>query len=130
MIESVLDSVKKILGIAQDYTVFDHDIITHINTSLMILSQLGIGPTNGVSITGSTETWDDLFGPDQMLNSIQTYVYLRVRLLFDPPGTSFLLKAHEEQLRELEWRLSSYRESISWTPATGPSTIVIDGGSP
>jgi len=111
MNESILDSTKKILGLGVDYTVFDHDIIMHLNSALVMVGQLGIGPEDGFMVTGSTETWDDFLGGYIMYNTVKSYVYLRVRILFDPPATSFHTKAIEDQLRELEWRISIQRET-------------------
>lgn len=113
--DSILTSTKKILGIDADYTAFDVDIIMHINTVFSVLNQLGIGPENGFVIEDATATWDTFLGADPLLNSVKTYVYLRVRLLFDPPTTSFLLAAMKEQYQELEWRLNVKREGESWT---------------
>lgn len=109
MSDSILNSTKKILGISEDYTAFDHDVLTHINSVFSTLSQLGIGPENGFMIDDSSAVWQDFF-IDNQLNAIRTYVYLRVRLLFDPPMTSYLLTALREQILELEWRLNAYRE--------------------
>ena len=117
MEESILTGVKKILGIAEDYTAFDFDIITHINSALMVVAQLGIGPVEGLELQDNTTTWYELIGDNPLLNSVKTYVYLRVRLLFDPPTTSYLIKAYEDQLREYEWRLSSQREYDNWVPS-------------
>lgn len=130
MAGSILDDTKKILGIDADYDVFDLDILTHINTAFSTLSQLGIGPAEGFSIEDNTATWDELLGTDLNLNSVKTYVYLRVRLLFDPPSTSYAISAFQDQVRELEWRLSAKREGVSWTPpvqepVTDPDVIII-----
>lgn len=131
MSESILISTKKILGIDESYTAFDLDIITHINSALMIVNQLGIGPEPAVNIEDDTTTWDYVTQANTMLASVKSYVYLRVRLLFDPPQTSFLIKAQEEQLRELEWRLSVYRESTHWVdPDVEEPILIIDGGHP
>lgn len=110
MDDSILNSVKKILGIEENYTVFDVDIIIHINTVLNILNQLGIGPDEGFMITGETETWDNFIGNDILLNDVKTYIYLRVRLIFDPPTTSFAIEALTKQYQELEWRMNVKRE--------------------
>lgn len=110
MTNSILDSTKKILGIAPDYTEFDLDILTHINTVFMSLNQFGIGPASGFMIEDNTLDWNDLLGGDLNLNAVRTYVYLRVRLLFDPPTTSFHINALEQQIRELEWRLTVVAE--------------------
>ncbi|QFP94897.1 hypothetical protein SEA_OHMYWARD_15 [Gordonia phage OhMyWard] len=110
MSESILTSTKKILGIAEDYDVFDMDIIMHINGVLSTLHQLGLGPEEGFMIQDDSEEWGDLLEEDMRLNSIKTYIFLKVRLLFDPPTTSFAQTAMQEQVRELEWRLNVYRE--------------------
>ncbi|QJD49589.1 virion structural protein [Gordonia phage Secretariat] len=110
MSESILDSTKKILGIDAEYDAFDMDIIMHINSALSTLNQLGLGPEEGFMIQDSSEEWGDLLEEDMRLNSIKTYVYLKVRIIFDPPSTSFVLTAMQEQIKELEWRLNTYRE--------------------
>lgn len=114
MSDSILTSTKKILGIADDYTAFDSDIVIHINTVFTILNQLGIGPENGYAIDDKTATWDAFLGEDLRLNSVKTYVYLRVRLLFDPPTVSYLVESMRQQVQELEWRLNVQREGVSW----------------
>ncbi len=114
MSESILISTKKILGLEADYTPFDLDVITHINSVFSTLEQLGIGPEDGFMIEGDEPTWADFLGDDKRLNAVKTYVYLRVRLLFDPPGSSYLITALQEQARELEWRLNVTREGASW----------------
>lgn len=118
--DSILDSTKKILGLAPEYDVFDVDIITHINTAFFTLNQLGIGPAEGFSILDSTATWAWFTEGRANLNAVKTYVYLRVRLLFDPPQTSFAISAMEKQIQELEWRLNVYREDVTypWIPKT------------
>lgn len=115
MTDSILTSTKKILGIAEDYEAFDLDIITHINSVFSVLEQIGIGPEQGFLIEDASTSWDDFIGDDLNLNSVKTLVYLRVRLLFDPPATSFHIEALKEQIRELEWRLNHHREGGSWT---------------
>ena len=104
---SILDSIKKMLGMDSDYTPFDTDIIININSAFMVLNQLGIGPSNGFHITSNAETWDDYFGSEsteQMLESVKQYVYLKVRTVFDPP-TNSASTAMSELIKELEWRL-------------------------
>lgn len=110
MESSILNSTKKILGIGAEYTPFDLDILTHINSTFSILDQLGVGPEGGFFIEDSGPEWDALGLPANQLNLIRTYVFLRVRLLFDPPTTSFLLEATKEQLQEYEYRISLIRE--------------------
>ena len=115
MADSILESTKKILGIDAGYVVFDQDIIMHINSVFSTLEQLGIGPVDGYMIEDNVSTWEDFIGLDNRLNAVKTYVYLRVRMLFDPPQTSYHLTAIKEQITELEWRLNVKREGESWT---------------
>src|SRR5436190_23581885 len=102
---SILTSVKKNLGIDAAYTVFDHDILTYINGTFSTLTQLGVGPVTGYAIEDETPTWSDFIEDDDpRYNSVKTYVTLKVRMLFDPPATSYLLDAMTKQIEELEWR--------------------------
>lgn len=110
MEQSILTSTKKILGIDESYTAFDWDVITHINAAFSILNQLGVGPEEGFFIDDASAEWSDFPVPMNSLNLIKTYVYLKVRILFDPPGTSFLLNAATDQIKEYEWRLNVFRE--------------------
>ena len=104
--ESILTSIKKVLGIYKEDTSFDVDIIMHINTVFMILRQMGVGPPEGFSITGSYETWDDYIDDISLLESVKTYVALRVRLMFDPPASSAIVDVMNRTITELEWRLN------------------------
>ena len=108
---SILISTKKVLGIAESYTAFDLDIITHINAAFSILNQLGVGPQEGFMIEDDGYMWGDFLIPITQLNLVKTYVYLKVRLLFDPPTTSFLIEATTKQIEEYEWRLNVFREN-------------------
>ena len=131
--DSILDSVKKVLGVDADYHAFDVDIIMHINSALSVLTQLGIGPTQGFMVEDSTSTWAAFLGDDIRLNMAKSVVYLRVRMLFDPPQTSYLVTALNEQIKELEWRLNVHRESTGWTnpdPTVLVGDVVFDGGTP
>lgn len=110
MTQSILDSTKKMLGLETDYTVFDLDVITHINTVFSVLTQLGIGPERGFSIEDSSTTWDEYLGGNKLLSTIKSYVYLRVRILFDPPSAGYVLTAIENQVKELEWRINMEHE--------------------
>ena len=103
--ESILDTIKKMLGIESDYTHFDIDIITNINTAFLNLQQIGVGPNSGFSITDNTTKWNDYIS-EENLEAVKTYVYLKVRLLFDPPTNAFLVDAMERQIMEIEWRLN------------------------
>lgn len=116
MEQSILKSTKKILAIADEYTVFDLDIITHINTAFSILTQLGVGPVEGFMIEDDTAVWTDFDPVDDHFNynAVKSYVFLKVRQLFDPPVTSYLISAVERQVEELEWRLNTHREGTEW----------------
>lgn len=109
---SILTSTKKILGLSEDYTAFDLDVITHINTAFSVLNQLGIGPALGFAIEDKSAVWSDLALPQNQLSMVRTYIYLKVRMLFDPPNTSFLIEAMNNQIQEHEWRLSTFREEL------------------
>jgi hypothetical protein len=111
---SILKSTKKILGIGDDYDVFDLDVITHINTAFSTLTQLGVGPVAGFMIEDDSTEWGDFLTDNMQLNSVKTYVYLKVRQLFDPPTTSYLIAAFNEQIKELEWRINTHREETAW----------------
>ena len=106
MDESILTSVKKLLGISEDYDYFDQDIIMHINAAFMVLTQLGIGPSEGFLITDDTDTWSDFIDDLTNLGSIQSYVYMKVKLMFDPPQNSFTVDSMTKLVNELEWRLN------------------------
>lgn len=105
--ESILTSIKKLLLIAEDYTHFDADIIMHINSVFMTLTQLGVGPSQGFYIEDSSNEWAE-FEPDPAkLQAIKTYMFLKVKLVFDPASIgSSTLAAYERQIQELEWRLN------------------------
>lgn len=111
--ESILTSIKKLLGITEEYENFDADIIMHINSVLMILTQIGVGPPEGFFIQDETSTWAD-FVPDTMkIEAIKSYMYLKVKLLFDPPLSSAVMESYNRQIGELEWRITSEAESKS-----------------
>ena len=94
------------LGLADDYDAFDTDIIVDINSVMLNLKQIGVGPTEGFSITTGDETWKDFIGTDNIsLIAVQQYVYLKTRLIFDPPTTSAHIDAIKAAISELEWRL-------------------------
>lgn len=107
---SILKSTKKILGISADYPVFDLDIITHINSALSTLNQLGVGPEAGVVIEDEKTTWTELSLPDNQLSMVRSYIYLKTRMLFDPPTTSFHIEAMNNQIEQYEWRLGVFRD--------------------
>ncbi len=115
MEQSILKSTKKVLGIEASYTAFDLDVLTYINSAFSTLTQLGIGPAIGFSIEDDTAVWGAFLGSDLQLSSVKSYVYLKVRLIFDPPQTSYHMQAIQDQIRELEWRLNVHREETAWT---------------
>lgn len=108
--DSILTSVKKMLGIDSSYEHFDQDIIMHINSVFLILNQLGVGPKTPFVITGVDETWNDFFVDSSPLELVKSYMYLKVRLIFDPPTTGVLHEAMERQTQEFEWRLNVQAE--------------------
>ena len=110
MEDSILKSIKKVLGIHENDSSFDIDITMHINGVFSTLNQLGVGPINSFFITGDSETWSDFLGGAKNINPGQTYGYLRVRLIFDPPATSFTIASMEKQAEQLEWRLNIHAE--------------------
>lgn len=123
MTNSILDDVKKSLNIDPSYTAFDGTIILHINTVFSILNGLGFGPTSGFAISDNTVTWDNYgdIGSDRTMNSAKTYMCLRVRMMFDPPTTSFVIDAMNKQIEEFEWRLNVKRENMYWTDPNPPA---------
>lgn len=129
MSDSVLTDTKKILGLASDYTVFDLDIVTHINATFSTLNQLGVGPLEGYFISDETDTWDGLNLPDNQLSMVKSYLYLSVRFLFDPPSTSFLIEAQQNQIRQFEWRLNAFRETSESDSEEFDGYDILDGGN-
>lgn len=105
MNDSILISVKKILGLAEEYEQFDADVVMHINSAFMALRQIGIGPQEGFFIEGKDEEWSDLYGFGSRYEAVKSYIALKVRLMFDPPASESLIKCINEQIAELEWRL-------------------------
>lgn len=106
MNESIFESIKALIGPDSSYDVFDTDIMIHINTALSVLTQLGVGPSEGFMITGANETWGDFIDNDKTLNMVKTYVYMKVKIAFDPPSNSSVLSAYQEACKEFEWRLN------------------------
>jgi hypothetical protein len=120
MESSVLKSVKKLLGVTPEYTAFDLDILTHINSVFSSLKQLGIAQDVTIVVEDDGFTWDQLNLSSEQLNWVKTYVYLKVRYLFDPPATSFGIEALEKQITEHEWRLNVDRENLIPLPTPDP----------
>ena len=131
MASSILNDIKKMLGLESDYTPYDTDIIILINNSLMILQQYGVGPKQGFTLTGADQTWDDFFAESggKMLESVKTYIYLKVKTIFDPPGTSFVLDAFKETCQEIEWRLKEQMESYPGDIPRTPADPSDEGGN-
>lgn len=109
---SILETIKKLLGIDPSYNQFDTDVIMGINSAFMSLNQLGVGPDTCFSISGSTKTWGDFFGERIDLDGVKMYIYLKVRLSFDPPQNSFLVESINKEISELEWRLNVQADNI------------------
>lgn len=136
--QSILATTKKALGIHDTNTDFDPDVIMYINSVLPTLRQLGVGPSTGYAIAGRENSWSELLGGGAKYNDVQSYIYMKVRMLFDPPGTSYHLNAMEEMIKEAEWRINASREETDWVnPNPVPETsgdvfgdvVVFDGGT-
>ena len=104
--ESILTSIKKLLGITEEHDYFDPDLIMHINSVFMILTQLGVGPSEGFRIEDDTATWDEFIPEDQNLELVKSYMHLKVKLLFDPPLSSAVIESMKQMINEFEWRLN------------------------
>lgn len=110
-ITSILDSVKKKVGLEpEENTEFDSDLIDVINMALSVLTQLGVGPGTGFAIHDNSAQWNDFLGGDPRLNLARTYVFIKARLIFDPPQASYVVSALHDQAKELEWRLNVFVE--------------------
>jgi len=103
--DSILNSIKKLLGIESSYNNFDTDIIMHINSIFVILNQIGFGPEDGFTISDSEAKWSE-YCEKEMIETVKTYIYLRVRLLFDPPSNGAVMEAIKQTIQELEWRIN------------------------
>lgn len=104
--ESILTSVKKLLGLEEECTEFDSDIIIHINSAFMILNQIGVGPSDSFNIMDSSDMWTDFSTDINQLEIVKSYVYLKVRKLFDPPTSGSVMDSMDKMISEFEWRLS------------------------
>lgn len=111
MTDSILTTIKKLLGITEEYEHFDQDIIMHINSVFMILTQLGVGPAEGFSISDKTTTWDEFVPDGKNLEAVKSYMQLKVRLLFDPPLSSAVMECMNRSISEFEWRLNVAAET-------------------
>lgn len=109
--DSILTSIKKLLGVSEEYTHFDPDIIMHINSVFMILTQMGVGPANGFRIEDETAKWTDFITDEDKLEGVKSYIHLKVKLLFDPPLSGAVKESTNQLISELEWRLYAAAES-------------------
>lgn len=110
--DSILLSIKKMLGLPDDYEAFDVDIIMHINMVFNVLNQMGIGPEEGYAIRDDLQTWDEFLQDTRKLEMVKSYIYLKVKQIFDPGSSSALNTAIENQIKELEWRISVQADFI------------------
>ena len=104
--ESILTSIKKLLGISEEYKHFDADLIIHINSVLLVLTQLGVGPNEGFMIEDDSAFWEDFLEDPTQLQAVKSYMYLKVKLLFDPPLSSSAIESMNRMIAEYEWRLN------------------------
>lgn len=111
--ESILTSIKKLLGIAEEYKHFDDDLIMHINSVFLVLTQLGVGPETGFMIEDDTTEWTEFIGESAQLQTVKSYMYLKVKLLFDPPLSSTAMQSMNNIIAEFEWRLRLAAEEIA-----------------
>lgn len=125
---SILNTIKKLIGLDKGYDVFDLDLIIAINSSFMILNQLGVGPDKPFSIKGPDETWKDFFGDEEIFELAKSYIYLRARLLFDPPSSGVLHEAVERQISEFEWRMHVQADYNDSKDGGGSDEPVIESG--
>lgn len=109
--ESILTSIKKLLGIPAEYTHFDADLIMHINSVFMILQQIGVGPKQGFFIEDDSTTWNEYISDSIQMQAVKSYIHLKVKLLFDPPASSAVMECTKQMISELEWRLNVAAES-------------------
>lgn len=117
--ESILTSIKKLLGIDEEYENFDPDIIMHINSVFMILNQLGVGPSESFSIQDSNSVWSDFMPSGSNLEAVKSYMHLKVKLMFDPPSSSAVMDAINRTIAELEWRLNVASDELKTSEEGG-----------
>ena len=119
LVDSILFTIKEMLGITKEYTHFDIDIITHINSAIGILTQIGVGEPNGFFIKNELDTWESYIGSSKNLELIKSFIYLKVKLLFDPPLSSAAIESINKMISEFEWRISV---------TVDPSNSIFSGG--
>lgn len=110
--QSILNDVKSLCGIPADVDDFDTPLILHCNTVFSGLTQIGLGPKTGFYISDNTKLWSDIIIGEINLHNVKSYVYLKVKMLFDPPANATLVKSMENQIDELEWRIKTELENI------------------
>ena len=111
--DSILTSIKRLLGIEEGYVQFDPELIIHINSVFTVLTQLGVGPTEGYFIEDKTNTWDEFISEDRKdLEAVKSYMFMKVKLIFDPPDRSAVLESYKAQIAEFEWRMNVAAESV------------------
>lgn len=110
--ESILETIKKLIGISKDYTHFDDDLIIHINSAFSALRQIGIGPQSGFIITGYDETWEDFIESEQAIPIVKSYIFFKTKFSFDPPTAGTTKESYEKMLSEYEWRLLVEKETF------------------
>lgn len=113
MTDSILTSIKKLLGITENDESFDDDIVIYINSVFMTLTQFGVGPTTGFSISSKTSVWGDFLHGNKNLEAVKTYIYLKTRMLFDPPTNAALISAIDSTIKETEYRLITQVEDFT-----------------
>lgn len=128
MSESILNSTKLKLGLAEEYDPFDNELIDHINGVFTTLHDLGVGPPLGFTITGPDDTWESYINGDVRLMDVPTYMGLRLRMIFDPPGTSFTQASYQRQIEQHEYRLMT-RFETEYLPVVDDE-IILEGGEP
>lgn len=107
MEESILTSIKLMLGMTADYTPYDQQVLMCINTAMNALTQVGIGPVEGFTIRDASTTWEEWIGTDPRMEAAKSALFIRTKMLFDPPANGVMDEAYKEQLAEIEWRLKS-----------------------
>lgn len=112
MSDSILVTIKKMLGLEECYTPFDTDVRVLINSAIMSLTQLGVGPKEGFIVSDYNERWSDFITNEVKLGAVKTYIYLKVKMLFDPPTNSYVMDAMKQQAEEIGWRLNVQAESV------------------
>lgn len=122
---SILGEIKEQLGLGAEAVGFNPELVLHINAVLSDMNQLGLGPDDGFEITGPDEEWEDFLGNDPRYNNAKTLMFLRIKMLFDPPQVGYLLTAYEKMIDKAEWRLNIQREEIVH-PYVPPVVVITD----